>query len=97
MEEIIIVQFEVMSANFEATSAPLPRPIGKDAVLLFPYEPTGENRKPICEEPSLCVRCVLNRLHWLDITFIYTFGTDLMNLNLIYSTAMTRQPPLSSK
>lgn len=41
MEEIIIVQFEGMPANFEATSALLPRPIGKDAVLLFPLRAHG--------------------------------------------------------
>lgn len=57
----------VVGVNFEVTSGLLQCPIRK---MQHCYFPMSLQAKTCCSS----VRCVLNRLHWHDIIFIYTFG-----------------------
>lgn len=59
--------------NFEVTSGLLQCPLCKMQLCYVPMSPQAKTENSSVRSCS-SVRCVLNRLHWHDITFIYTLG-----------------------
>lgn len=63
----------VVGVNFEVTSGLLQCPIRKMQHCYFPMSLQAKTENSSVRSCS-SVRCVLNRLHWHDIIFIYTLG-----------------------